>query len=156
MMMRWLDSLRQQRGVTLIELIVAMLVISVAMVGVLMVMNYTVSRSADPVIQHQALAIAEAYLEEIQLKAYSDPDGSSGESRANYDDVDDYDGLNDDPPLDQSGTEITALAGYRVSVSVRPHSFGPAGTQVAGKKITVRVQRGSEVDLTLVGYRAQY
>lgn len=65
---------RNNQGFTLIELIVAMVVISVALVGVMSVINYTTLHSADPVLRLQAIAIAEAYMEEITLKNYFDPD----------------------------------------------------------------------------------
>lgn len=71
---------QQQTGVTLIELILSMLIISIALLGVLSVINLTVSHSADPVVQHQAVAIAESYLEEILLQGYS---GGSSSARAN-------------------------------------------------------------------------
>jgi MSHA pilin protein MshD len=99
---------RHQSGVTLIELILSMVIISIALVGVLSVMNLTVRHSADPVVEHQAIAIAEAYLEEIQLQAYSDPNGTNtGETRATYDNVADYHLLNDVSARDQSGASIT-------------------------------------------------
>jgi MSHA pilin protein MshD len=79
---------RQQRGVTLIELILSMVIISIAVTGVLSVMNLTVKHSADPVVEHQAIAIAEAYLEEILLQAYTDPNGTNaGETRSSFDNV---------------------------------------------------------------------
>jgi len=82
----------KEAGVTLIELIISMVIISIALTGILTVMNLTVSHSADPVIQHQAVAIAESYLEEILLQSYADPDAADGEaSRSLFDDVDDYD-----------------------------------------------------------------
>ncbi len=45
-----------QSGVTLVELVVAMVVISIALGGVLLVLNYTTRHSADPVLRHQASA----------------------------------------------------------------------------------------------------
>src|SRR5437660_12747115 len=64
------------RGVTLLELIVFIVVVSVAVVGVLTALNLSNSASTDPMIQKQALAIAEALLEEVQLQpfTYCDPD----------------------------------------------------------------------------------
>ena len=48
-------------------------------------------------VMSQAVAIAEAYLEEISLKSFADPDGVDGEAaRVAFDDVNDYDGLVDD------------------------------------------------------------
>lgn len=64
------------RGATLIELIMFMVIIGVGLAGILGVMNLTTRASADPLIQKQALAIAEAYLEEVLAApfTYCDPD----------------------------------------------------------------------------------
>ncbi len=106
------------RGFTLIEMVVAIVIIGIAVSGVLLVMNYTTAHSADPIIQTQAVAIAESYMEEIRLHPFADPDGSdSGETRANYDDVFDYNGLNE-MPTDQTGAAILGLGSYTVSVTV--------------------------------------
>jgi len=66
----------RSRGATLIELIMFIVIISVGLVGILGVMNLTTRASADPLIQKQALAIAEAYLEEVLAApfTYCDPD----------------------------------------------------------------------------------
>ncbi len=141
-----------QSGVTLVELILSMVVISIALTGVFTVMNLTVRHSADPIIQHQAVAIAESYLEEVLLKSYDDPDGVDGEvSRDLYDDVDDYDGLNDNGVKDLLGNSVAILSSYTVTVSVSaPVTLTGS---VLAKKITVNVSSlGSS--LNLVGYRA--
>ncbi len=67
------------RGLSLIELIVFVVVVSVGIAGILGVMNLTAKASADPLIQKQALAIAEAYLEEILAMpfTYCDPDDAN-------------------------------------------------------------------------------
>ena len=67
--------MRRQAGTTLIEVVIAIVIISIAVSAVLMALTMTVGYSADPMIRHQAVAIAEAYLEEITLKAFVDPDG---------------------------------------------------------------------------------
>lgn len=69
----------RQRGLSLIELIVTIVVIGVAVVGVLGVFSITSRGSADPMIQKQALAIAEAFMEEVQLQpfTYCDPDDAN-------------------------------------------------------------------------------
>jgi MSHA pilin protein MshD len=68
-----------QRGVSLVELIVFIVVVSTAVMGVLAVLNIATRSSADPMIQKQALAIAEALLEEVQLQpfTYCDPDDAA-------------------------------------------------------------------------------
>jgi MSHA pilin protein MshD len=65
-----------QGGITLIEQIFFIVVVSIAMVGVLAVLNTTSRSSADTLVRKQALAIAEAVLEEVQLMSftYCDPD----------------------------------------------------------------------------------
>jgi Tfp pilus assembly protein PilV len=64
------------RGLTLVELIVSIMVLAAGVAGVLLTLNVAVRGSADPLIQKQALAIAESLLEEIQLMPYTycDPD----------------------------------------------------------------------------------
>ena len=65
-----------QRGVSLIELIMFIVIVSVALAGILLVMNVTTKGSADPIIHKQALAIAESLLEEVELMPFTicDPD----------------------------------------------------------------------------------
>ena len=55
-----------QRGVTLIELFIFIVVVSVAVVGLLQIFARTTASSADPQLRKQALAIAEAMLDEIE------------------------------------------------------------------------------------------
>ena len=66
----------KQRGISLIELIMFIVIVSVALAGILLVMNVTTKGSADPLIHKQALAIAESLLEEVELMpfTYCDPD----------------------------------------------------------------------------------
>jgi MSHA pilin protein MshD len=56
-----------QRGISLIELIMFIVIVSVALVGILTVMNVTTKGSADPLVHKQALAIAESLIEEVEL-----------------------------------------------------------------------------------------
>lgn len=143
-------------GFTLIELIIVMVVISIALTGVLMVINYITLHSADPVLRQQSIAIAEAYMEEITLQNYSDPDTDGEASRALYDDVDDYNGLNDSGAHDQNGNVITGLENYSVSVSVTGQNYGPSGSEVSGLKIDVTVIDPAGERLVLTGFRANY
>ncbi len=141
------------RGFTLVELIISMVIVSIALGGVLMVMNYTVLHSADPMLEHQAVAIAESYLEEVLLQAYTDPDGVGGESvRSLFDDVADYDGLTDVGARDQNGNAIVGLDNYTVSVDIVDTTLNG----VACKQATVRVSHPADIDLALSGYRTNY
>jgi MSHA pilin protein MshD len=69
-------KLRKSRGVSLVELVVFIVIVSVAIAGIIGVISVTTQSSADPLIRKQALAIAEAFLEEVQLQpfTYCDPD----------------------------------------------------------------------------------
>ena len=68
-----------QRGLTLIELVVFIVIVSVALAGVLTVLDITVKGSADPMIRKQMLSIAEALLEEVELQQfdYCDPNDAT-------------------------------------------------------------------------------
>lgn len=145
------ESKRWQQGATLIELVLSMVIISVALVGIFSVMNYSVAHSADPIIEQQAVAIAEAYLEEIILQSYSVSPGTG--TRANFDDVDDYNGLTDVGVHDQLGNPVSGLGNYNVSVSVAaPVSI----SNVNAKQITVSVSRAEIATLTLTSYKMEH
>jgi MSHA pilin protein MshD len=67
---------RRERGVTLLELIIFIVVVSTAVMGILTTLDLSNRSSTDPMIQKQALAVAEALLEEVQLQPFTfcDPD----------------------------------------------------------------------------------
>ena len=138
-----------QSGVTLIELIMSMVIISIALTGVFTVMNLTVSHSADPLINHQAIAIAESYMDEVLLQDYV---VGSGSARNEFDDVDDYDGL-DESVTDNQGDLVAILSNYNVKILVKP--LVPPIDSVDQKEITVTVT-GIGTTVRLVGYRANY
>lgn len=70
---------KQQLGVTLVELIVFMVIVSVALVGVLKVLDITNRGSVDPLVRKQALSIAESLLLEIEQQPFTlcDPDDAN-------------------------------------------------------------------------------
>ena len=144
-----------QRGFTLIELIIFIVVISAGLAGILSVMNTVVKSSADPMVRKQAMALAESVLEEVMLHNFNDPDGTStGESgRSNWDNVDDFDAINE--VVSASGPVFTGLPvgvyGYTIKVDVDPATLGT----LAAKTVTVTVSRGAE-SISLKGYRACY
>jgi len=67
---------RAEDGISLIELIVFIVIVGIAVAGVVGALSMATRASADPMIQKQALAVAEALLEEVQLQpfTYCDPD----------------------------------------------------------------------------------
>jgi Tfp pilus assembly protein PilV len=67
---------RKSRGLSLIELIMFIVIVGAAVAGIIAMIGMTTQSSADPMIRKQALAIAEAMLEEVRLQpfTYCDPD----------------------------------------------------------------------------------
>lgn len=147
---------RAERGVTLIELIVSIVVVAIAASAVLGVLSSSARRSADAMIMAQAVSIAEAYLEEISLKPYADPDGVDGETvRTDFDDVDDYHGLNDVGARNQFGTAIAELSRYTVAVTVGASSALTSVPSTDALRIDVRVTYSPNVSVALSGYRTR-
>ncbi len=146
-----------QQGVTLVELIMAIVIISVALSGVLLVMNFTTAHSADPMLEHQAVAIAESYLEEILLRPIADPGGGPEGGRTDFDNVADYNGLNDNGARDQFDIPVVGLGAYQVQVAVQNTALGsPAVPMADCLKVDVTVTHPSGINMTLTGYRTDY
>lgn len=74
----------RQSGVTLVELIMFIVIISVALAGILQIMRFTTANSADPLRRKQALMVAEALLEEVRLAGftYCDPSSENADTAA--------------------------------------------------------------------------
>ncbi|HZF31371.1 MAG TPA: prepilin-type N-terminal cleavage/methylation domain-containing protein [Gammaproteobacteria bacterium] len=144
----------RQRGVTLIELVISIVIIAIAASAILGLLARTTASSADAMVLAQAVSVAEAYVEEISLKPFADPDGVTGESaRSAYDDVGDYNGLVDVGARDQFGAAIPALAGYTVAVTVTPSTALPGVPSTAADLVSVRVTFTPGVNFTLSTYK---
>ncbi len=151
----------RQQGFTLIEIIVTIVVIGIAAVALLSVFTNLVRGSADPVIQQQATTIAEAYMEEIMLRAFEDPQvpetggAEPGESRSIYNDVQDYNSLGTTEVRDQNDNPIAALVDYDVTVTVTSDSLNtvPLG---AAMRIDISVSHAAIGNILLTGYRTRY
>ncbi len=170
---------RYEAGVTLVELIVSIAVISIGLAGILLVMNRNTSASADPMVQHQAVAVAEAYMEEILAKDFCDPDSAPGTctgglpgsatcnvcpvaeaSRSLYDNVCDYRGLPDNVVRDPTtGLPVNALSAYSVQVAIMDNGAvlnGLTGANCQVLRVDVTVTGPGGTTYTLNGYRTNY
>lgn len=149
----------RERGVTLVELIVSIVVVAVAVGAVLGVLSSGAVRSADAMVLAQATSVAEAYLEEISLKSFADADGVGEGSRAAYDDVYDYSGLVDAGARDQLGNAIPELASYRVTVTVTQTAALPGVPAADAARVDVRVAYPlappHSVNVALTGYKTR-
>lgn len=153
----------KQSGVSLVELIMFMVIVSVAVVGVLQVMNRVTTSSADPMLRKQAIAVAESVLEEIELKAFAKPAGGFAgpftlANRANFDTVTDYNGLTTGGAgitSASTGAAVANLGAYNFTVAVVPTALGvvPAAASVL-ITVTVTDPQGGVVQIS--GYRTNY
>lgn len=149
--------MHRQRGVTLIELVVAITIVAIAVGGVLGAISVIASRSADAMVQQQAISIAQAYLDEILQRWVVDPNGSPANTgRGSWDTVDEYNGLVDVGAHDQYGNAIAALSGYTVSVAVTASAALGGITSAAARRIDVTVTHAPNVTVVLTGYRTNY
>ncbi|MGE5467836.1 MAG: prepilin-type N-terminal cleavage/methylation domain-containing protein [Ignavibacteria bacterium] len=156
---------RRASGFTLIELIVAVVVIGVGLAGVLSAFSTVVKSSADPLVAKQMLAVAEELMEEIRTRQFAvtgaapanalTPCGAAA-SRAAFDDVFDYNAYATTSVCDMDGNAVGGLTGYSVSVAVVTHADLGASVPAANlARITVTVAHSGQ-SLTLVGWRSSY
>jgi MSHA pilin protein MshD len=149
----------RQNGVTLIELVITIVVIGIAMSGLISALSTGIVNSSTPLWESKALALSQAYLDEIQAMRFDEQTPIGGgelanasvnctaaafddsEARDSFDDVDDYHGLSDAPPgLIEAGINMAEYANYEVTVQV-----ACAGTDLGlsddalAKRITVSV-----------------
>lgn len=156
----------RQHGISLIELIIFIVIISVALTGILLVMNQVTAHSADPLVRKQAIAAAESLLEEIELQDFIDindgvttvcPPASmvTAATRATaYHIVDCYRGFSMTGIADLNNAAV-GLANYNANVAITSEALGSvvAGSAV---RITVTVTDPQGNALAIDGYRTRY
>lgn len=156
--------LLRQRGVSLIELIMFIVIISTAVAGILLVMNQVIGHSADPLIRKQALAIAESMLEEIQLQDLN-PASCTGAlvadaARTGAGCVSDYNGYHTTAGIRDFSSNgiVPGLSGYNITGVVVNNTLGTfGGTPInagSGVQITVTVSDPTGATIDATGYRA--
>jgi MSHA pilin protein MshD len=162
-------STNRQRGVTMIELLVFIVIVSIAVAGVLGVISLTTRDSADPLRRKQALLIAESLMEEVQMAQFTSFDPASMDSGAApvpedwgqgslepgqgrpFDNVNDYvsqPGVAE-TPFNNGGSALRNANGdpfvpsdYQASVSISPatlNGIGSAGTSADTEVLHIRV-----------------
>lgn len=171
----------RQSGVTLIELIVAIVVMSIAFAGVLVVIDLAVRESADPVVRKQAQALADGLLEEVQLGLFAYCDGADAEvyyaktsvnctggvadsygpetlpgaETRPYDTVKDYASAPSTPtpiPATSLAGDIAGPSGYSATVEIREKALG--GVAAADSlEIIVRVTGPGNINAVAEGFR---
>jgi type II secretory pathway pseudopilin PulG len=108
---------RFARGFTLVEALTAVSVSSIACTAVLLTMTHSLMQNSDQVTQTLAVCLAQNMMDEVSSKRFYDPDPSPSfgiepneqtddpqqQTREPFDDIDDFDGWEQRPPLDLSG-----------------------------------------------------
>jgi len=180
------SRLSRQDGLSLIELVVFIVIVSVSIAGIFLVLNRAIQTSADPVARKQALAIAESLLEEVELMPFTfcDPDDPAVTTAASpagcatvegtsptpvsetrysaptFDNVGDYGGFD---------TNTASPSGIRDITSNLIPNLGAYRAQVSvvqsalgsiaateSLRITVTVTGPGNTTVTLDGYRTRY
>lgn len=149
---------RRQQGITIIELVISIAILAIALTSVTLLLSGGLRRSSDTLLEVRAVALGQAYLDEILGKRFDENTRDSGippcrnstgsprlcssvlgpetgETRSSYDDVDDYNGLDEglgavDTVLrDPLGNARQGFDNYRVRVSVRAVDVGVGGSE---------------------------
>jgi len=146
---------------SLVELILAIVIISVGLAGVLTVYSTTVRQSADPMIRKQMISIAEEMIAEITSQSYEAlANGVPAPcARDLYNDSIDYNGYNSGTCqaggakiYSRAGSAVAGLNGYRVVVAV----VGETWNSTPAQKVTVTVSSPQNESLALVTWRTEW
>jgi MSHA pilin protein MshD len=141
---------KRARGVTLVELVVSVVVISIAGVALASTLAYLNGTGNTSILQAQAQSVANSYLNEILAKSFAGP--YNGGVRALFDDPSDYNGLDTPSASDEFGN---AAGNFRVRVSVVPGALNalPANAVLL---VDVTVDYGNGSSVVASGYRTNY
>lgn len=148
------------QGVTLIETIVFITIVSIALASVIKVFSGSVVNSVEPIVRLRALELAQAQLDEILARKFDEntPTGGipacdtlGGPSCAgiladtDYDDVGDF-----------NGYVNNVFAGYNLSVSVS-NAGGDLGlTATQARLISVNVSMPGGDSLNVAAYKVNF
>jgi len=143
----------KHKGTTLIELVISIVIVGIALLGTLICMNTVSLYSSDPILLEQAVAIADSYLQEISSKSFPKTPCTPTLSRAAYDNICYYNGLNQ-VPTDQNGNALAGLGAYTVQVTVDTNTAtlnGLSGSNVVAR-IDVSVSHKAMSSIKLSSY----
>ncbi len=157
---------KRRFGFSQIEVVVSTIIVSVLLVSSFSAIAGSRRSQTMESNKVRGLAIAESLLAEIMQLPMREPScdcgfgaesGETGTNRLNFDDVDDYNTLNDSPPKSRNGTASTGYSDLSRSVSISMVTAADwnvtSATYAGVYRITVRVLRGTTEVCRVVGYR---
>lgn len=164
---------RRQRGATLVELVMTIVIISVAIAGVLGAFSLIAGRSADPLNQSRAVSLAQRYMDEILSKPFDEraPLGEryeggcantpppSTRGRQNLRDVDDYDEIEEVPSeywSDNDNEDGYDQFVVGVSVECVNNPVSQLGVDVEAKSIVLTITDPSGNNYLFSAYRGNF
>lgn len=160
---------KRTRALSLVESAVSIVLVGVVVVAALNTVGSTKSTEAKVTNGQQGMLAAEELLNEIMQKDYADQTsgansfglevGENSGNRRYFDDVDDYDGLVEDPPKEPDGTDIDSLKNWRQIVDVSWVALNnletPVGSNQGYKRIEVALYRNGVLVSKVVGIKSQ-
>ncbi len=168
---------RSQSGFTLIELVITIVVISIALAAMLGAFSSAMTHSADPMWRNKTIKLAQLYLDEILSKRFDEnsPVGGVpanattsctsigadvGEIRATYDDVDDFHNTTALAPVGASGSLHSSYDNYLITVEVACDNADGAvnsnGTDIHAKRIKVSITPPGQSTMVFYAYKGNY
>jgi MSHA pilin protein MshD len=162
------QNLRHNRrlGFTIIEAAVSIAIVGILMTTSLTSMGQIAKARKTQAERRAAYELGQQLMIEIMSQYFQDPGASPvfgpepGETRATFDDVDDYNGLIESPPTQQNGTAIPDVAtGWQRSVAVSyvdPSNPSNVVSSSTLKSVTVTVTAPTGKQYALTAFRSQY
>lgn len=178
-------AIKQQAGISLIEVVIFILVMGIGVIGLLRLMNSTVLRSADPLLQKQALVVAESLLEEVMLQPYTvcdpaaydpttgtctqaegpGPETIGGTPQTRYSPTTPFNNVNDYHNFTMNAGIYAISDGATVIPGLEKYTANVTVTEVGGEfglaageavRVNIRVTNPAGEEVALSGYRFRY
>lgn len=142
-----------RHGITMAETIVSTLLVGLVLVGTIQIVGPVIRSGSVMADKAVAANLARELSDEISTKYFTSPilddveamGAGVGETRATYDDIDDYHGLSNSPPQLSTGSGISSLSGWTRAVKVVHVDLDDptieSGTYTGIKRVTVTVSK---------------
>ncbi|HYE62602.1 MAG TPA: hypothetical protein VD997_11460 [Phycisphaerales bacterium] len=153
---------------TIVEAMVSIVVVALMLGAALTAAGAARTRQEANAARAQANWLAQSLMAEILAKPYTDPQGLNLLGlevnelltlRSSLDDVDDYDGLTENPPKNPDGTSIAGYTGWSRTASVAnvlATNFATTSlTDTNYKRVTVTVKKGRQTMAQLTALRTK-